>query len=158
MYVLVFNLIPLINVSVLCQIHTVFYYYNYVHNLKSVILHAVLSLLRTILAILGLLFLNEAENCIFKVCEEFCWDFDGDCPECLQIAFGRLATFTMLILSIHGHGRSFTLLIASSIYVFKDWRFLSFKSFTCLVRIIFKDIMKGVVSLISFSVHLSFTY
>ena len=61
----------------------------------------------------------ETEYCSFKVCEELCWDFDGECiesPDC----FDRIANFTMLILSIQEHGRSFHFLVSSSIYFFKD--------------------------------------
>jgi hypothetical protein len=36
-----------------------------------------LLLLRIVQAILG----YEVENCFFHVCEELCWNFDGDCIE-----------------------------------------------------------------------------
>jgi hypothetical protein len=81
----------------------------------------------------------------------------------LYITFGRMAIFTMLILLIHGHGRPFYCLIPS-ISFFKDLKFLSYRSFTCLSRatpryfILFVAVVKGVVSLISFSTHLSFVY
>jgi hypothetical protein len=61
----------------------------------------------------------------------------------------------------HDHGRSFHLLI-SSISFFRDLKFLSYRSFTCLDRvtsryfILLVVIVKDVVSLISFSAHLSF--
>ena len=114
----------------------------------------------------------------------------------LQIAFGKIAIFTILILPIHEHGRSFHLLRSSLISFFRDLKFLSYISFTCLVRvtpsyssccstcnliyffrdlkffsyrsfasivrvtpryfILFVTIVKGVVSLISFSSCLSF--
>ena len=51
---------------------------------------------------------------------------------------------------------------SSSIDFFKDLKFLSYRLFTCLVRvtpryfIVFEAIVKGVDSLISFSAHLSF--
>jgi hypothetical protein len=38
----------------------------------------------------------------------------------LQIAFGKMAIFTMLTLPIHEHGRSFYLLRSSSISFFRD--------------------------------------
>ena len=79
----------------------------------------------------------------------------------LQINFGKMAIFTMLILSIHEHGRYFHLLRSSSISFFRDLKFLSHRSFTSLVRVTPKyfmllvTILKG-VSLISFSAYLSF--
>jgi len=75
-----------------------------------------------------------------------------------------MANFTMLILLIHKHGRAFQLLISTSISFFNDLKLLSYRSFTCLVRvtpryfILFVDCTKGVVALISFSVHLLFVY
>ena len=41
----------------------------------------------------------------------------------------------MLILPIHEYGRSFHLLRSSSISLFRDLKFLSYRSFTCLVRV-----------------------
>ena len=29
-------------------------------------------------------FLYEVENCSFNVCEEFDWDFGGDCSQCID--------------------------------------------------------------------------
>jgi hypothetical protein len=72
----------------------------------------------------------------------------------LQISFGKMAIYTMLILPIHEHGRFFHLLRSSSISFFRDLKFLSYRSFTCLVRvtpkyfILFVALVKGVVSLI----------
>jgi hypothetical protein len=80
------------------------------------------------------------------------------------MAFGKMAIFTILILTIHEHGGSFHLLKSSLISFFRDLKFLSYRSFTCLVRLIlryfilFVTIVKGVVSLISFSACLSFVY
>ena len=68
----------------------------------------------------------------------------------------------MLIIPSQEHGRSSHFLISSSISFFKDLKFLSYRFFTCLVRvtprclILFMAAVKGNVSLISFSVHLSF--
>jgi hypothetical protein len=67
----------------------------------------------------------------------------------------------MPTLPVHEYGRSFHLL-GSSISFFRDLKFLSYRSFTCFVRvtpryfILFVTIVKGVVSLISFSAYLSF--
>ena len=70
----------------------------------------------------------------------------------LKIAFSRIAIFTVMILLIRDHGRSFLLLRSSSISLFRDLKFLSYRSFTSLVRvtpryfILFMTIVKGVVS------------
>lgn len=66
----------------------------------------------------------------------------------------------MLTLLIHGLGRSLHLLINFSISFSQPLKFLSYKSFTCLVRsypvnpryfILFVTIVKDVLSLISFA-------
>ena len=80
----------------------------------------------------------------------------------MQIAFCKITIFTILILPIHEHGRSFRLLRSSSVSFFKDLKFFPYRSFTCLVRvtpryfILFVTIVKDVISLISFSAYLSF--
>jgi hypothetical protein len=56
----------------------------------------------------------------------------------LYTAFSKIAIFTILILSIHEHGRSFYLLKSSLISFFRDLKSLSYRSFTFLVRIITK--------------------
>ncbi|EDL14313.1 mCG147495 [Mus musculus] len=72
-----------------------------------------------------------------------------------------MAIFTILTLPIHEPGRYFHLM-RPSISVFRGLKFLSYRSFTCLVRvtpryfILFVAIVKGVVSLNSFSACLSF--
>ena len=110
-----------------------------------------------------LVFPYEVEYCSFKVCEELCWDFDGDCIESID-CFGRISIFTMLILSIQEHGRSFHFLVSSSISFFKDLKFLSNRSFTSLVNVtpryftLFVAIVTGNVSLIFLSATLSFVY
>ena len=53
----------------------------------------------------------------------------------VEIDFSMMIIFTMLYLPINGHGRSFHLLISSSSSFFKDLKFLSYKPFTCLVRV-----------------------
>jgi hypothetical protein len=79
----------------------------------------------------------------------------------LYIAFSNMAIFTILTTPIHEHGISFHLL-KSLISFFRDLKFLSYRTFTCLVRVIpryfilFVTIVKGVVSLISFLACLSF--
>ena len=82
----------------------------------------------------------------------------------LYIAFCKVTIFSILILPIHEHGRSFHLLRSSSISFFRDLKFLMYRSFTCLVRvtqsyfILFVTILKGIIFLISFSARLSFEY
>ena len=70
---------------------------------------------------------------------------------------GRINIVKMAILPIHEHGRSFHLLRPSLISFFRDLKFLSYRSFTSLVRVMARyfilsvTIEKGVVSLTSFS-------
>ena len=72
-----------------------------------------------------------------------------------------MVIFTILILPIYESGRSYHLLRSSSISFFRDLKFLSYRSFTCLVRVtpryfkLFVTIVKGDISLISFSACLS---
>ena len=73
-----------------------------------------------------------------------------------------MAIFTMLILTIHDNGRNFHLLRSSLISLFRDLKFLSYRPFTSLVRvmpnyfILFVTIEKSDASLISFSACLFF--
>ena len=75
-----------------------------------------------------------------------------------------MSIFTVLILPMPKHGRSFHIMKSSSISFFRDLNFLSCRSFTCLVRvtpryyILFVTVVMGVVSVISFSVHLFLEY
>jgi hypothetical protein len=75
-----------------------------------------------------------------------------------------MTIFTILILPIHELGRSFHLLRSSSISFSRDLKFLSNRSYTCLVRvtpryfILFVIIVKDVISLIAFPACLSFEY
>jgi hypothetical protein len=75
-----------------------------------------------------------------------------------------MASFTIYILPIYKHGRSYHLLRSSLISFFRDLKVLSYRSFTCFVRItaryfiLFVTIVKDVVSLVSFSAYLSFEY
>ena len=72
-----------------------------------------------------------------------------------------MAIFTMLFLPILEHGRSFHFLRSSLISFLIDLKLLSYRSFTCVVRVIpryfilFLAIVKGIVYLISFSAFLS---
>jgi hypothetical protein len=75
-----------------------------------------------------------------------------------------MAIVTILILPIHDHGRSFHFLRSSLISFFRELKFSSYRSFTCLVRvtpryfILFVTTLNSIISLISFSVCLSFGY
>jgi len=82
----------------------------------------------------------------------------------MGIAYDNMTIFKILILPMHDHERSFHLLRSSSISFFRDLKFLSYRSLTCLIRVIpryfvlFMNILKGVIYPILFSAHLSFEY
>ena len=71
-----------------------------------------------------------------------------------------LAKFTMLILPIYKHGRSFHLLISSLVSFFKDLKFLPYITLTYLIRvtqnhfILFEVNMKGTILIITFICNL----
>ena len=96
----------------------------------------------------------EAENCSLQICKELCWNFYGDALN-LKIAFDKMTIFTKLILLIPEHGKSFHLLKVSLVSFFRDLKFLSYRFFTCLVRvtpryfILFEATVKSAVSLLS---------
>ena len=74
-----------------------------------------------------------------------------------------MAIFTILFLPFHESGIAFHLLRSYLISYFKDINFLSYRTFTYLVRVtprnfIFVIIVKGAISLISFSDYLFFEY
>ena len=106
-------------------------------------------------------FPHKVEGCFFNFCEFLCI-FLMRIALNLKIDFCRRAIFRILILPIHELGRSFYLLVSSSISFFMVLRFLLYKSFTCLVSVIpryfFEAFVKGVAFLILFSVSLSFIY
>ena len=95
---------------------------------------------------------------LLRIVQEFWWGLYWTC----RWFFCRMAIFTILILSIHEHVKSFPLLIPSSIYFFSDWKMLSFKSLICWVRVVLryfilsKATVKGVASLRAFSICLLF--
>ena len=89
-----------------------------------------------------------------KNCDEILMDIALD----LQIAFGNIAIFIMLILAIQifpFYGVFFN-------FFLRDLKFLSYRPFTFLPRVnqryfmLFVGILKADVSLISFLAHLSF--
>lgn len=86
----VFKLIPLIYMSILMPIPNCFYYYSSIPEPEVRNGDATRSLFisnRIVLAILVWYFFvvvyfpYQLEYCSFKVSEELCWDFDGDCIE-----------------------------------------------------------------------------
>ena len=80
----------------------------------------------------------------------------------LYIAFDIMGIFPVLILQVHEHLRSFHILRSSSITLFRNLTFLSYRSFACLFGITLRyfiplvAIVKTFLSLISFSAHLPF--
>lgn len=66
--------------------------------------------------------------------KELYWNYEENVLN-LHIAFGKMAIFTMLTLLIPVHGRYFNLLIAYSIYFFRHFKLLSYRSFTCLASV-----------------------
>ena len=76
----------------------------------------------------------EVDYFSFKVCEELHGILMGIALN-LQIVFGRIVIFIMLILPIQELGRSFHFLVSSSISFFKDVKFLLNRSFTSLVSV-----------------------
>jgi len=158
----VFNSIPLVYPSVSLPIPCSFYHYCSVILSSGVMIpREVLLLLRIALAILAfsysewickLIFLSQLKNWV-GILMEIVLN--------VYIAFGKMVIFTILILSIHEHGSSFYLLRYSSNSFFRYLNFLSYTSFTYLVKltlryfILFGTIKKCVISLFSFSACLS---
>ena len=52
-----------------------------------------------------------------------------------------MVIFVILILPVHEHGRYFHLLISSLIYSFEILKFLSFKTFTCRIRVTLRCVL-----------------
>jgi hypothetical protein len=156
-YLCLFNSILLINMSVSPPIPCSFYHYCSVVKLEVRVgdpsSHS--FIIKNCFLYSGFFaFPGEFENCSFHVFEKLCWDFDGDCIESINCLWW-MAIFTMLFLPIHEHGRSLHFL-RSSLSFSRDLKLLSYRSFTCLVRvtpryfILFVAIVKDIVSLISF--------
>ena len=120
----------------------------------------VLLLYRIILAILGFLFFHMKLTIVLSRSVKNCVGILMGIVLNLQITFGRIVIFTMLILPIQEHGRYFHFLVSSSISFFKDLKFLSNRSFTSLVSVtpryfmLFVATVKDDVSLISLSASL----
>ena len=161
-YFWVFNYIQLINVSVSFPIPCSFYCYSSVVKLEVRDDDSPSSsfIKKCFCYSVFFTFPDEFVNSSFHVFEELCWNFDGDCIESIDYLWWD-GYFTMLILTIHEHGRSLHFL-RSSISFFRNLKLSSYRSFTCLVRvtpryfILFMAIVKRVVSLISSSAWLPF--
>ena len=101
------------------------------------------------------MFPNKAEDCLFKSMKNSV-AISMRIATNLWIVFGRMVIFTMLILLIHKHRRSFHLLISSSISLFRVLRIFMILIFYLLgqsypkVFYILEAIVKGVASLVSF--------
>ena len=93
-----------------------------------------LLLLKIILAILGFLFFHMKLRIALSMSVKNYVGILMGIALNLQIAFGKMVIITMLILSIHEHGRSFHL-PRFLITFFRDLYFLLHRSFTCLVRV-----------------------
>ena len=83
----VFNLIPLVQVSVSMPIPSCFHYWSSIIELvvwdgnasrSSFIIQDCFSYSGFFVVVV---FLHEVDYCSFQVCEELCWDLDGDCIE-----------------------------------------------------------------------------
>jgi hypothetical protein len=69
-----------------------------------------------------------------KFYKKLCSNFDTDCIESVN-CFWYDGNFTMLNLYIHEHWIAFHLWISSSSSFLRDLKILSYKLFTCLVRV-----------------------
>lgn len=116
--------------------------------------YILIAVLLPILRLRSPTFFIWSENCLFKIFEELCWNFDSDCIKSIDY-FGKMMIFFYCVnpMSIGDHSIIWYFLI----YFFKV---LLYKSFACLVSvtpkylILFGAIVKGgVVSLIFFSIY-----
>jgi hypothetical protein len=89
----------------------------------------VLSLLRIVFTILGFLFLHMKLRIALSMSLKICVEILMGIALNLQIVFGKIANFTMLILPIFEHGKFLHFLRSSSIRFLRDLKFLSFYLF-----------------------------
>ena len=151
---------PLVFISVFGQCHTVLMIVALQHNLKSGRLIPPAPFFhKTALAILGLLHFHM--NCeIFCSSSSSVKNANGNLIRItlnLQIVFGSIVIFTILVLSTQGHGISLHLFMSSLISFNSDLYFSVFSSFVSLGRLIprylilFVAMVNGIDSLISLS-------
>jgi hypothetical protein len=161
-YFWIFNSIPLINLPVSVPIPCRFCYYCSVVELevRNGDSSSCSYIVKKFFAILGLPFTWFWEllfPCLWKIVLEFWWGLHW----IWRLPLVVLAIFTIWILPAHEHGRSLHFL-RFSISFLRDLKLLSFRFFTCSVRVtpryfmLFAAIVKGVVFLISFPACLSF--
>ena len=108
--------------------------------------------------------LDKFGNCSFYLYEELGWNFDGYFIESID-CFRQDGHFYYIS---PANPRAWKIFPSSerssSISFLRDLKFLSYRSFTCLVRVtpgyfkLFVTSVKGVISPISFSACLSFEY
>jgi hypothetical protein len=101
----------------------------------EVLLFLSLFYLRIVLAILGFMFVHMKLRITLSMSVENCVGILMGIVLNLWIAFSRMAIFTILILPIHEHRRSLHFLRSSSTSFLRDLKFLSYRSFPCLVRV-----------------------
>lgn len=108
-YVSVFNSIPLTKLSVFMPIPRGFCYSSSVVQLKirMVIPSEFHLLCRIVLVTLGFLLFYMKLHIVLSSSIKNCVGILMEIALNLQITFGRVAVFNMLILPIHKHGRSF---------------------------------------------------
>jgi hypothetical protein len=92
----------------------------------------VLLLYRIVLAILRVYFFHIKLRIVLSRSMKNCVGILMGIALNLEIAFGKMAILSMLILWILENGRSFHLLISSSVSFFSNLKFLSYRHFTWL--------------------------
>ena len=130
----VFTSIQLIHLPVTVPMPCNFYHYCSVvqHEVRDGDSPEVLLLLRIVFTILGFLLFQMNLRIAFSNSTKNLVEILMGIALNLQFAFCKMAIFTILILLIHAHRRSFHLL-SSQISFFRDLNFLSYRYFTCLV-------------------------
>jgi hypothetical protein len=114
------------------------------------------------LFILSVLWLQRKITVVFfNLCDECHCDFGGNCMKPV-VAFGSIAIFTILILSIHEHRRSFYLLQSSliffSIVYSVHCRTLPLLSFTSFVKFLPRYVFEVIVMRLFSYIHSQFVH
>lgn len=130
-YACIFSLIPFTNFSAFVTVPCCFYDYSSVVQIEigiSDTSHSSL-IIQDCFGYHLFFFPCEAKNYPFSFCEELCWYFAGGYVSVVEIIFDWMAIFTILILPILKHGRSFYLLTPSSISFFIILKFILYNFF-----------------------------